>query len=230
MPWALDMKDFTELSSNECENMDLDREVDSSSELNTQNSDVGNDIYLSQWKEPSKSFDASGELASQSESRDSVKPSEKSTNVEKQQLSFHPASQIKLYNKSTNKAALIRHGHYHQGLISVVIDMCFSHYGKASDWQQAESVALSINELLTIYGQFMGQRSVNIDLNFHAQTTSPVNIMVTADKLIIKSGALHLSGKTANKVKFMALVESALKTYVQAAFPQSTFEEFTKFY
>jgi hypothetical protein len=229
-PWALDMKDSTELSRNERENIDLDRELDSSSTLKPQIQDSDHDIYLSEWADLGNANHSTNEPESHSVSIENDKLSEKSTNKTPKMLPFHAASQIKLYNKATHKAALVRLGRANHGLITIVVDMCFHHYGNARDWQHAESAALSMDELLTVYGQFKNERSVNIDLQFHANTTSPVNIMVTADKLVIKSGDLHLTGKIANKVKFMAMVDSALRTYVGDVFPNCTFDEFVKFY
>lgn len=229
-PWAFDMKDSSELSGNDSEYIDLDRELDSSSGLNSQVKDSNHDIYLSDWTGSSNSIDEASEPESHSVTVESGILDDKSTKQATTTVSFHPASQIKLYNKANKKAALLRLGRTNYGLITVVIDMCFNHFGNARDWQHSESVALSIDELLTVYGQFKTQRNVNIDLQFHAQTSYPVNIMVKTDTLTIKSGDLHLNGKIAQKVKFMAMIDSALRTYVQEAFPNCKFDEFVQFY
>jgi len=231
-PWANSLANITGKTDNTLENKNLDCDVSSSSSLNSSESyDTvqDSDIYLSDFNETNNDelhkSDSHGQISTATE------PVNVDSQIPKSSASpaYHPASQIKLYNKSSHTAALIRLGPF-GNLSTVVFDMCFNHHGKKEDWFSKESAAFNIEELILFYGAYRKNQQAKMTLKFHAQTSQPVQIEVNKDKLILQSGQLYLVGDLAQKVKLLALCDHALKVYVNQAFPECSFSEFMDFY
>jgi len=163
-PWANSLSNITGKNDNTLENKNLDCDVSSSSSLNSSESyDTvqDSDIYLSDFNETNN-----GELH-KSESREQISTATEPLNVDSPipkpsaSPAYHPASQIKLYNKSSHTAALIRLGPF-GNLSTVVFDMCFNHHGKKEDWNAKESAAFNIEELILFYGAYRKNRQAKM--------------------------------------------------------------------
>ncbi|HCE2033192.1 hypothetical protein ACXITX_20700 [Vibrio parahaemolyticus] len=149
----------------------------------------------------------------------SVQPSATKSNAY-----FHPNSQINLYNKSLNCAAVIRLGNIANNLISIVVDICPEHNGRSSDWNNKISVAFSHTELIQAYSLFLQNlKCLDFKLKFHQQQTGPLSIGFKESSIyvstIISGKTISLTGNIAQKIKFMAQLEVATKHYFATAFP-----------
>ncbi len=228
-PWALNLQDSNRILEDDSDNKAEYLEVDTRFEENHDSEHFENDIYLSDLRNTNNTISKYGELTSHNAQSEPTDMRAKSNEQIMVKRVFHPDSQVKLYNKGTYKAALIRLGHCDHNLVTVVIDMCFQHYGNASDWRNKESVAFSIEELIMFYGAFKTKRKVKMTLKFHAMTSNPVSIEVSNSELKIESGPLILVGNLAKKAKFIAMCETALRIYVEQAFPDCDFSDFLGF-
>ncbi|MGF1826835.1 hypothetical protein [Vibrio splendidus] len=137
---------------------------------------------------------------------------------------FHPNSQIQLYHKQNRTAAVIRLGKSRNDLITVVVDLCFQHTGKAEDWQKQSSVAFSVDELLIAYHHLKSDSNSYVqNFKFHSQHKSLLSISCDNNSIAIDTSLdqkqLYLKGFISHKIKFMAMIETAINHYFATAFP-----------
>lgn len=137
---------------------------------------------------------------------------------------FHPNSQVKLYHKQHGTAAVIRLGKTRNDLITVVIDLCFNHTGNPDDWQGQPSVAFGVDELLEAFHLLKADNNNYMQtLKFHSQHKNSLNLCCNCDSIIIDTTSsqkrLYLKGLIGHKIKFLAMVESAINHYFATAFP-----------
>lgn len=137
---------------------------------------------------------------------------------------FHPKSQIQLYHGPNQTAAVIRLGRMNNDLITIVVDLCFYHTGKAEDWNNQSSVAFSIDELLQAYYSLkLDSNAYHQNLKFHTQHKNVLKLSCDKDSITIDTSTgnkqLYIKGYVAHKIKFFAMVESAVNHYFATSFP-----------
>lgn len=139
---------------------------------------------------------------------------------------------IKLYYPTKKHAMVIRQGKKKDksGIEydTVVFDFNYAFDGTAHSWANKLSVALTINELIDLYGGLFGHqqtRANGLHLKFHKEVRSLVinwasggtyHFEVRANSI---SGEIHLGGRWPEKILLMSMVKELISRFYLKFYP-----------